>query len=328
MNLEAMLKEELELEKQMFGEVEEESVTDDNHSEGHEETITPETIPTTEVTVSVEEESPVEPKVEEPKPSTDWKKRFSSYKASTDITIADLRRENAVLLDKLKSMTSQVDSISEQLKAQAKNRDIFEDVITQEDTDLIGQEAVDIMKKATAKATEEATAPLEAELKRLKELEAENLKQREEAQRRRLYEIEFLEPLERAVPDFTEIDRDPEFLQYLEEVDEFTGVQRKVLFGRAEQARSVATIATFFNDFKSLKAVPKKDVRETKVTPVATGGGADNGTPKVNTPARFSASEYEKHYRDWEQGKYRGKEKEWKILEAKLDKAYMTGNIY
>lgn len=289
-----------------------------------EEAIAPETTPT-DVTVIDDQ-----PAVEEEANKQSWKKRFTQYKASTDNTIATLRRENADALEKLSGAMTHIDGLIAKLETSQTmtSTDIFDGALTQEDSDIIGEEAVDIMKRATRRATENATAPLQAELKRLKDAEAKSIKLRAEAQRQTLYENSFLKPLEALVPDYATIDSDPAFLDFLKGYDVRTGMVRQDLLGHAESSHDAGRVADFFIEFKKSRS-DKESILSKKVTPVSTGNGTTNRSMSTsNTAQTFSESDIEKNYRDFQKGRYRGREKDWKILEAKMDKAYIEGNIY
>ena len=63
-------------------------------------------------------------------------------------------------------------------------------------------------------------------------------------------EADFFSSLTSMVPDWEQVNQDPKFLTWLDEVDELTGQTRQVLLSSAEQSRDAARTAKFFTAFK------------------------------------------------------------------------------
>ena len=63
-------------------------------------------------------------------------------------------------------------------------------------------------------------------------------------------ETDFFKTLTALVPDWEQVNQDPKFLAWLEEVDELTGASKQNLLSNAERARDAERTAKFFNAFK------------------------------------------------------------------------------
>lgn len=325
-HLERMLEEEKQMEQEQYGVEENPTVVEVAPSqEIPEPTPTPISLETEEVVEVVVKPEEVIVQTQEKPTKVSWKKRYSTYKASTDNTIAELRRESASMMDKLSNALTRIDGLTEAIASKTSRSDMFEGVITQEDTDSIGEEAVDILKRTTIQATENATAPLKEEIKRLKKAEADNLANRAKTEREKAYNEQFLKPLAKLVPDYQDLDLDQGFMTYLEDVDPSTGQLRKTLFSKAEASMDAKRTADFFIEYKNSKN-SKQSILEQKVTPVANSAGSANDI-QDQVQDSFTMDEVSEYYRDHEKGKYRGKENEWNILEARIDRAYINGNI-
>lgn len=272
-----------------------------------------------------EPESVDSTKTDEPKKRSSWKERFSSYKASTDKTISNLRKENSGLFQKLNEYEKRIDELSAKIADMAsRGKDPFSEVITQEDIDTIGPEAVDIVKKATKKATESAIDPLRKELEELKAREAIAKQRKLEEARQQSYN-NFLSDLGRMVPDYKDLDVNPKFASYLNSLDPYTGELRMDAFRRAENYLDAERVADFFLDFRESQPKSKKELLEERITPEGSNGAS---APVVNKKQdTFTAKEVEKFYNDLTRGVYRGKQKEANELEARITRAYIEGKI-
>lgn len=321
MIFEKLDREEKEAEELLFGKREVE-----NLEEPKEEATTPTQPQEPEVT---------QPVVEEEDDKNSWKKRFTNFKATADNTIFKLRKENAALKSDIATIAERNEVILSELvelkkKASSKMKEeSFNEVFTQEDVDLLGPEAIDVFKRAVKKVSNpeenEELKVLKDEVRQLKQEKIRSLKKEQE-------DVDHEEfsglkvKLAKLVPDWEEIDVDPNFLTFLDELDEVELVPRKELFSSAVQSRRAKNVATFYNEFKSQRPLKKDDILSKKITPVGNGGAPMN-TEKDNNKKTYTIEEYNKFMDDYTKGRYRGKEKEAKLIESKFDKAFLEGRI-
>jgi len=327
MSLEKLLQEEAELEKEMFGpsESSEESTSnlnldpDDSFVE-EDETTGPIDFPDA-TTVIQQEEQEKEPE----KQRVSWKQRFKSYKASTDKTISTLRKENVNLFTRLRESEEKIDDLSVKLSnLMNSNTDIFQGIITEEDTDSIGEEAVDIVKRASQKAVEASVTPLKEEINRLKADKVAEQRRLAEARRASAYNS-FLMDLSKFVPDYQSIDKDPKFAQFMEGYDEYTGEKKVDVFRRAEEFLDAERVADFFIEFKRALPRSKKERLEENITP--TGSASASNTNTVKAEETFTARQVEDFFNDIARGVYKNRQKEANEIEARITKAYVEGRI-
>lgn len=321
MSLERALAEEAELEKVMFSQ----------ESDPSEETtpIDP-NVDTFDLDEEVEESS-TEPEVSDPQESKEekktkqsWKQRFINFKASSDKTTYNLRKENSQHIQTILDQRKEIDRLAAIIAdLRAKEKDIWSDVITQEDISLMGTEAVDVVKKTTKRATESVVEPLMEEVRALKAAAAEKARKESESARQREYNS-FIADLGALVPDFGTLNLDPKFEQYMMGTDESTGERRLEVFRRAEDYLDANRVADFFLEYKASIPKSKREVLEEKVTVTGTSTGS---VPSKRIPETFTIAEVKKFYDDEARGLYRHKQKEANELEARITKAYIEGRI-
>lgn len=317
--LERILEEEAALEKEVFGTdstPEQESATDQK----------PEVLET-EATTVIPQPEPTETSEDQDKVNS-WKERFSKYKASTDKTIFALRQENSARLEEIKNLHSTISTLKGQLRdLENKRSDIFAGVITDEDSELIGPEAVDVMKRATSKATEAALDPLKKKIEQLEAREAAELQRKAEARTVETYNA-FLRDLAAEVPNYAEVDKDPRFAVFMNDIDPRTGVKRMNTFRLAEEYRDAERVAEYFKEFLEIPSpVSKKKSLEDHVTPVASS--SSNAPTRLNDPKKetFTEQEVKNFFDDIARGVYKKRVKEADEIEARITRAYMNGNI-
>lgn len=320
MSLERALKEEKELESIVFQS--DESQTQQNTEDVSSEST--ENVDNFSLNQPPEKETLGSTGDEDSKKSS-WKERFSSYKAATDKTISNLRKDNSLLGTKLSEYERKIDELSYKVvELSAKGRDPFSEVITKEDIDTIGPEAIDIVKKATKKIAEFEVSSVKKELEELKAKEASRVWQDGENKRKGEYNG-FLSELQGKVPDYQTIDHNPKFAEFLNTIDPYSGELRMDLFRRSESYLDANRVADFFLEFKEAQPRSKKELLEEKITPE--GSKSTPNPIASNNKETISSSEVEKFYNDITRGLYKNKKKEADEIEARITKAYMEGRI-
>ena len=305
MTLERIKAEEEALEKEMFGDQ------------------------TTEEEVSAEqqEEAPQESEVIEQKLSPEeesYKKRYSSFKASADKTIYNLRREIASFRTANSELQNQIDTLSLKLaQLTSTSNDPLKDIITDDDVINIGEEAIDVIKRVTKQASEASTAPLQDEIKKLKMEKIQEQKRLAEERHKVAYN-RFLINLEEIVPDYATINLDSKFKEFMEGYDDLTGESRLASFRQAEEYLDAQRVADFFLTFKESQPRSKKEKLEENMTPTASNA---TEVTKSKTVETFTARQVEDFFNDIARGVYRNRQKEANELEARISKAYIEGRI-
>jgi len=305
MTLERIKAEEEALEKEMFGDqTTEEEVSTEQQEEAPQES---EVI---EQELSPEEES--------------YKKRYSSFKASADKTIYNLRREIASFRVANSELQNQIDNLSLKLaQLTSTSNDPLKDIITDDDVINIGEEAIDVIKRVTKQASEASTAPLQDEIKKLKMEKIQEQKRLAEERHKVAYN-RFLINLEEIVPDYAAINLDSKFKEFMEGHDDLTGESRLASFRQAEEYLDAQRVADFFLTFKESQPRSKKEKLEENMTPTGSSS-AEVGKGKV--VETFTARQVEDFFNDIARGVYRNRQKEANELETRISKAYIEGRI-
>ena len=175
--------------------------------------------------------------------------------------------------------------------------------LTNEDVQNYGHELVDFAQRAAAHALAPTLQQIEqsnAELQRRLAIEARrNLDQRVAA----------------AVPNFREIDQDPNWHRWLLGTDALSGRVRQQLLNDAIQSGSESRIAAFFQKFQ-------REAGGTQAAPAASGRTRQTSGKPIYDNARIKEL-YAAHRR----GDFNGREAEWARIEADLFAAQREGRV-
>ena len=268
-----------------------------------------------------------EPSPQKPK-RVNWKKRFVNYKSSTDSTIYGLRQELMDMKRELARLMEDNQQLSEVKREE--QGDLFDGAFTQEDEDTFGSEGLDVVKKAAKVAIERQVKPLQEELRKQEKLRLADLQRRNQGDRNEHYQ-RFLSNLSTLVPDYGTVNKDPKFLAWLDQSDDYSGQKRQTLFRRAESTGDVARVADFFMDYKRSQNVvadatniPKAAAKH--ITPTGSGGGP--APPKQpQAPGYYKESDINKFYRDLMKGRYEGQQGVIMATEKAIEQAYLDRRV-
>lgn len=126
----------------------------------------------------------------------------------------------------------------------------------------------------------------------------------------------FLSRLTEKVPDWEEINVSPEYLQWLQAKERYTGKTRHELLLDAYNRQDVETVAGFFLDYKAETAPPPPAQTRQNILPPA---GRSGSSSRASAKPFFKQSEIEEFYRQKALGKVPGADsvgKEKEIIAA------------
>lgn len=277
--------------------------------------VEPEVSPSEVVSATEEPSEPAEP--QQKRKYTDWKKRYTELRSHHDSLVYELRSEVASTKERNVALNTKNIEMSDVLSKQASSKS----PLSAEERDVLGEDAIN----ALTKMTDQATQPLRDQLANEQALRVKAEKQ-DAAKAKAAVTNTFLSRLGNLVPDYAELDVDPQFGKWMEQQDEASGYARKVLFKRAEANGDVGRVAEFFHNFKNGIPATKADPLERHVTP--TGSAASVQTQPTSEDNKIiSWAHVNKFYDDAARGKYKHNMSAFRKEEAIIDKATMEGRV-
>ena len=256
-----------------------------------------------------------------------WEHRYKSMKGRYDRAEAQLR-----------SMSEQITSLQNSLAALEHRRsdpvdDSFEKLITPEEENDYGQDFLNVVAKKAkeellpiTKKYEAKIAELESRLQQTTGYVEQDAKSRMESS------------LDHDIPNWRDVNFNPDFLTWLKLPDPYSGVIRHELLKTAYSRNDTPRVLAFFNGFLADEAAtdpakaetgrsnaPAKMSLENLAAPGRAKTAAATGAP-AEKPI-FTRAQIAKFYADSAAGKYRGKEAEKDRVEAQIFDAEREGRI-
>lgn len=167
-----------------------------------------------------------------PPPVTEeWEHRFKVLQGKYNSEVPRYATENRDLKTRLEQIESEVT----QLKAKPP-----EPLVTSQEIDEYGEGLIDVARRI---AREELNAKqgeidsLKVQVQNLSDVSVNTVKN------------DFFKNLNSIYPDWQKVNEDPNFLVWLDSVDELTGETKQSLLSKAEQARDATRVAKFFASY-------------------------------------------------------------------------------
>jgi hypothetical protein len=148
-------------------------------------------------------------------------------------------------------------------------------------------------------------------------------------------EDKFWGTLTAVVPNWQQMNNDPDFQSWLLDIDPMTGVTRQTYLEQAQANLDVARVSSFFTTFSqatgkyaNANAQPTRSAPASELEKqVAPGRGRNSGTPTTQTTRSYSPDDIKNFFNDVRSGKYRGREAERDRIERDIFAAQRENRI-
>ena len=259
-----------------------------------------------------------------------WEQKYKTLQGMYNKEVPRLSSENR----ELGSRVSQLESLLGDLKKQQTpvQEAPVEKLITEDDVKEYG-DSIDVMRRA---AKEEVAgqlgrvAQLEKEIAELKGVvpQVQQVKQ----QQKTTSEKQFWDVLNREVPNWNEINSNPDFQSWLLEVDPLTGISRQTYLEDAQRKQDAGRVINFFNTFAKVSGVDnsardKSATQSAELQKQVAPKRGRAGQPVNNDAKTYSPKDIEKFFTDVRKGKYKGREDERARMERDIFAAQQEGRI-
>ena len=159
--------------------------------------------------------------------------RFKVLQGKYNSEVPRLNAENKDLKARLQQMEHDLEVL--------KNSKPPEALVKPEEIEQYGEGLIDVARRIAREELASKDAEIQTLKSRLDSLSTTTTQN---------VEASFFKSLTEMVPDWEQVNQDPKFLTWLDEVDELTGESRQSLLSRAEKSRDAARTAKFFNAYK------------------------------------------------------------------------------
>lgn len=272
-----------------------------------------------------------EPPKEEPKPEVDWEQKYRTLDGKYNAEVPRLQSQNNELNSRLSDLEQRLQNAESQIPSPEEKKEMNK-LLQDEEIEDYGEDMIDVVKRAAREAM-------------MPELNA--LREENESLRSQLGQVEgsvaastqdkMFNALAQAVPNWSEINRDRGFLDWLAQPDVYSGVTRQELLTKAFDSGDAPRVILFFKGFID-EQTPKQEAPaaqpeapqgtklDTLVAPSRPKGNTDTGGAQQSeliwTQASIAA-----FYADVQKGKFKNREKERASLERDIFAAMKEGRI-
>lgn len=285
------------------------------------------------------EEPSQPPTASSPSESTDeWKHKYKTLQGMFNAQVGKLQQELRDTRAEMERLRQAPDTQAAPEPAPSATPPAITKYVTDQDEQDFGADTIDLIRRA---AREEFAGQLAAERDRVAKLEAalrtlqtDVIPKVEKVATTQQVSAEqaFWRDLAVIVPDWQAINDDPDFHQWLLEVDPLTGASRQSYLEAAHGQYDAARVAKFFSTWKAT-AVPAP-AAPASPKPVASElerqiapGRARGGDPPSQEKKTYSRADIANFYDDVRSGKYVGREQEKAQLERDIFLASQEGRV-
>jgi hypothetical protein len=270
------------------------------------------------------EPKPVETKPEPTEPAVaeeTWQQKYKTLKGMYDAEVPRLHSD----IRELKSQMELFRKAAETPKSEVKSAKA-EKLVTDADVEAFGSDLIEVQRKVAREVAMEFRGELDA-----MKAENEELRKQLNATGNQVSEASFEQRLHRMVPDFQEVNVDPKWIAWLNEVDPLLRGPRMTVAQEAFNRGDAEGIAHYVSLFKA--TLKSADVEP---TPNKAEEIARQVQPKRSASSAPAASQQGKLYTDRDiQNMFkravelgsRGQPDEARKLEAEIDAAYRDGRV-
>jgi hypothetical protein len=272
---------------------------------------------------------------EEDQPKEDYVQKYKTLQGMYNAEVPRLHTTNRELQSRVQQMEQLLATLSAQNNTAHQPAVEAQPQVTDRDREEYG-ESIDVMRRVSR----EEVAPVLQKMGQIEQLlqqlqtnvvpQVQNLTHRQAMSA----EQQFWSGLTEVVPNWRDVNNDPDFQSWLLDVDPFTGVTRQTILEDAQKNLDVRRISKFFTTWLEMngqataaqntqRRAPASEL-EKQVTP---GRPRSGSTPSGGKAKVYSPTDIENFFADVRKGKYRGKEAERDRIERDIFSAQKDGRI-
>ena len=264
----------------------------------------------------------------EPEKPVDFEQKYNVLQGKYNAEVPRLHAQVKELSQELASMRQVMANFD---KVQPVESTPGEKLIGEQDIEDYGADMIDVIKRAAKEELQPIIDKLQKENEQLREALNGVSSTVTETAREALFRI-----MDSELPNWSEVNHDPGFLAWLEDVDPFSGQKRKAMLTQAFESNDASRVLTFFKSYIQENAAvqPTTTTKPEDTTKVDLVSMAAPGKPHGGTHSSaqgdkrvYSQKEIAKFYRDVQLGLYKDREAERIAIERDILAAPSEGRI-
>ncbi len=290
----------------------------------------PEQEPSDSVVEQATESEANEQTASDDKVEEDWQQKYKSLQGMYNADVPRLNAQNRELADRVSSL-EQLLSTTQQTPPPPELATV-EKLLTEDDIKEYG-DSIDIMRKAAREEVSQANARvahLESQIRQLQEVVPKV--QQVQHHQQQTSEQAFWSKIANDVPNWDEINKNPDFQSWLLEIDPLTGIARQTYLEDAQRQLDANRAVNFFRTWEQANGKPnaqsnRKAQNSQLQKQVAPGRGRSNGVAASGELPTYTPEDIKKFFADVRQGKFKGRDDERGRIERDIFAAQTEGRI-
>lgn len=272
---------------------------------------------------------------EDPPKDEDFVQKYKTLQGMYNAEVPRLHSQNKELQSRVQQMEQLLATLSAQSNSEPVTPSEPQTYVTENDVSDYG-ESIDVMRRVSR----EEMSPVMQKMKQIEQLlqqmqssvvpQVQNLTQKQQMSA----EQQFWADLTAVVPNWRDVNNDPDFQSWLLQLDPFTGYTRQSILEDAQKNLDARRVGSFFttwlentgqaNAAQNTQRRASASELEKQVTP---GRPRTAAAPSGNKAKTYSSDDIKKFFEDVRKGKYKGKEAERDRMERDIFAAQKDGRI-
>ncbi len=260
--------------------------------------------------------------------------KYRTLQGMYNAEVPRLHAQNKELNQRLQHMEQLLSSLSSEQQSKPAQTEPTEPLVSDKDVEEYG-ESLDVMRKVSREEYLPVTkkiAELENYIEQLQKNvvpQVNNLAQQQQAST----EQQFWSQLTNAVPNWRDVNDDPDFQTWLLERDPLVNVTRQTMLEDAQRNLDANRVAQFFSTWQRMNGsaeapASQNSQRSSELEKqVAPGRARSTSSSTASDQKTYSPEDIEKFFSDVRKGKYKGREKERSRIERDIFAAQKDGRI-
>lgn len=260
--------------------------------------------------------------------------KYKTLQGMYNAEVPRLHAQNRELNTRVQQMEQLLASLSSQQQAAHPSQPTAP-LVTDKDVEEYG-ESLDVMRKVTR----EELYPVASKIAQLegiiRQLQTNVVPQVQAVAQRQAVSAEqqFWSDLTGSVPNWRDVNDDPDFQSWLLEVDPLTGISRQTYLEDAQRNLDVRRVGSFFQHWNELTGkanVAQTNHRQATASElekqVAPGRSKNSGTPANSNARQYTPDDIKQFYNDVRSGKYKGRDAERAKIERDIFASQREGRL-
>jgi hypothetical protein len=259
---------------------------------------------------------------------------YRTLQGKYDAETGRAKEQMSAMSARLRDLENLLSQPAETTQPAATPTDSVQSLLTEEEVEDYGQDMIDVIKRAAREAVGQELDTLRAENAQLKQ-QLGGVQQTTAMSARQT----MLNDLDRQQSDWRQINTDPAFMQWAEDIDAFSGQRRIDMLRQAFEENNGPRVLAFFQTFARENAAFKTSGPTETATPqpqvsleslVAPGRASDGSIPRAqeeNAGRQWTSAQIQKFYSDVQRGVYKNDPAKKAAIEADIVAAQRQGRF-